>query len=201
MNVAKFFSLSFAKLSFILLFTKILSIDDRKDGISSGQRFTILDSIKLSNSNQRIFGINWLRFFQMSMFKNITSTSNFRFGNQSHVSPTILNSLPDIQFARFHEVEVAFPRQGETVPPRFDYPPQLCTTWIQIRVAINNTYIPPFHRVKFTYSHNNLNHLEPISIVLNNTMEEIGTTVLANNLCKVSKQLAIKEGKTSISQQ
>lgn len=78
MNVAKFFSLSFAKLSFILLFTKILSIDDRKDGISSGQRFTILDSIKLSNSNQRIFGINWLRFFQMS---NITSTSNFRFGN------------------------------------------------------------------------------------------------------------------------
>lgn len=119
---------------------------------------------KVSNSNQRSFE---LIGFDSSKCRcclriDVTFTSNLRFGSfekESHVSPTILNFLPAIYltFAWFHEVEVAFPWQGETVPPPLICPvPRLSATnarlvsrsvWSRVE-STNNTHISPF-RVKY----------------------------------------------------
>lgn len=108
---------------------------------------TVCDfKFKVSNSNQRSFESELIGFDSSKcrcLRIDVTFTYNLRFGSfekESHVSPTILNFLPAIYltFAWFHEVEVAFPWQGETVPPLLICPVPIirykCATCIEIRV-------------------------------------------------------------------
>lgn len=128
---------------------------------------TVCDfKFKVSNSNQRSFELIGFDSSKCRCCRclriDVTFTSNLRFGRfekESHVSPTILNFLPAIYltFAWFHEVEVAFPWQGETVPPPLICPvPRLSATnarlvsrsvWSRVE-STNNTHISPF-RVKY----------------------------------------------------